>query len=184
MVAWLALIGVLLILAIQLWPKLSPLVSRLAAGAKGIDLRNVLIVALLLCLGAVLVGQRGCAMPEWASWSALTPSGPRVGVLVRESFDDTAQQARMINDLRSGPAAKYLAEKGHTLNILDDDETDPSDKPLPVLVSNGLAGAFANGQHKPPELLLFSGDKSLGKITIPADATADTVIAAFKAHGG
>lgn len=178
MVAWLALVVSLAVLAVVLWPKLSPLASKL----KGIDWRNALIAALAVVLLATLVGQRGCHLLSLPSWG-FTTSGPRVGYLVRESFDDTAQQARMINDLRSGPAAKYLAEKGHTLDILDDDETDADNKPLKLLADNGLAGAFTNGQHKPPELLLFVGGKAI-KTTIPADATADTVIAAFKAHGG
>lgn len=141
------------------------------------------VLAVALALLAVAVTGRGCSLPSW-QWSSLTTSGPRAGVLVRESFDDTPQQARMFNDLRSGPAAKYLAEKQHKLAILDDDETGTDGQPLVVLTANGVAGAFPDSQHKPPELLLFADGKMIIKTPIGADATAETVIAAFKANGG
>ncbi len=113
-------------------------------------------------------------------------AGPRLGVIVRESFDDTPAMSRMFDDFREGPAAKYLADHHDSITLLDDDETDASNQPLPFLVKYGLAGKFANGAHTPAELLIFTGDSSrlLGRQALPPDATADTVLAAFKKYGG
>lgn len=114
------------------------------------------------------------------------PSGPRAAVIVRESFDDTPSQAQLWKNMQAGDAHKYLASKQHTLTILDDDETGTDNQPLPLLVKYGLAGKMANGQHTPPELLLLTADgkRLIFRETLAPDATADTVLAAFKAHGG
>lgn len=137
-----------------------------------------LILALLLL--PFLFGDGGCSLPFGPS------AGPRSAVIVRESFDDTPAQSQLFKNLQSGDSDKYLASKQHVLTILDDDETGSDNQPLAFLVKYQLAGKMANGQHVQPELLIFTADMKqlLVRQSLPADATANTVLDAIKAHGG
>lgn len=92
--------------------------------------------------------------------------GPRHLVIVRESADDTPQIARTLTNLRQGTIAKQLADAGHKLTILDDDEAG-----VPVLEK------FK--PFTPPELLVLtlSGDKLVRRKRLP-DSAAQVLEAA------
>lgn len=94
-------------------------------------------------------------------------AGPRQVLIVREALDVTQAQSTMETDLRTGAADKYLAEKKHTLSILDDEEAMKAYAPYKQ------AGELLI--IAPPDKLLYRGD-------VPA--TADAVLAKLKEHGG
>lgn len=102
-------------------------------------------------------------------------TGPRDLLIVHESGDTTPDLARVITALRTGTAAQYLAEKKHTLTILDDEATDADGKPAPLLE-----------QFKPytvPELLIIAPPNKVLKRE-PLPASADGVLSSLKANGG
>lgn len=131
MVAWLALIVGLIALAVLLWPKLAPAASKLGGLAKGIDWWKVAALALGLALLVVLVGQRGCAVPQWLSWFSVGSSAPfaadKLTVLVVEesnpSQDLTAPP--WVNSTNSGSVRSYVLERGGDFRLID--QHNPTD---------------------------------------------------------
>lgn len=128
------------------------------------------LVLLAIPLAMFAGGMDGCTLP-----GVLTPSGPRTVLIVREASDSTSETARTLTTaLRTGEPAKYIAAKGHSLLILDDDSKDENGQPSPVLAK------FA--PFAVPELLIIAGDKAIHREKCPA--TADGVLAVLKAKGG
>jgi hypothetical protein len=93
-------------------------------------------------------------------------SGPRDATIYYESLNKTPAFNQMVVGLRNGDAAKYLAEKGTDLEVLDVTE---SPQPDPTLVL--------------PSLYVTAGESVLYKTTI-TDVKAPVVLEAIKAHGG
>lgn len=128
------------------------------------------LVLALVGLWLVFGGQTGGCVPVIG-----VPAGPRTVLIVREASDSTTETARVLTTaLRTGESAKYLAAKGHSLLILDDDSKDENGQPSPVLAK------FA--PFAVPELLIIAGDKAIHREKCPA--TADAVLAVLKAKGG
>lgn len=92
--------------------------------------------------------------------------GPRDATIYYESLNKTPAFNQMVVALRNGEPAKYLAEKGTDLEILDVSE---SPQPDPTLVL--------------PALYVTAGESVLYKTTI-TDVQAPVVLEAIKAHGG
>jgi hypothetical protein len=107
---------------------------------------------------------------------------PTVGkkhiVILRESADDTADHARIWNQLRTGDAAAYLAAKGHKLDILDDDSIGPDGQPAKLVTElKPLATSL------PFMFILEQSDgRPLHSQAVPA--TASQVLEVIKNHGG
>lgn len=104
-----------------------------------------------------------------------TPAGSRMVMLIHETADKSPQWAITINQLRTGSPAKYLADKGHTLFILDDDSLAGDVKwsdllrglPLPVVIVS----------DPKTKKVIYQG-------SIPNTITADGLLNIIKAHGG
>lgn len=92
--------------------------------------------------------------------------GPRAAVVYYESLNKTPAFNQMCVALRNGDAAKYLAEKGTSLQILDVSESPQPDAALAL-----------------PALYVTAGESVLYKTTI-TDVKAPVVLEAIKAHGG
>jgi hypothetical protein len=105
--------------------------------------------------------------------SPFNPPGPRLVVIVRESEDDTPAFGRMVTNLRNGEPAKTLEVGKHQLDVLDDDSPTAA-KWLPSLA----------GIQQPAVLVIAPPEKVLAKQSLPADATAATVLDILKANGG
>lgn len=110
-------------------------------------------------------------------------SGKRIILIVREAGEVTPAMARMEVALRNGEPAKYLAEKGHTLLILSDDQS------LPSTASQATKQAFEQAKGKAPALAIvdaeskdFSGVLSVERIA--TDMRSWDVIDAAKKAGG
>lgn len=106
------------------------------------------------------------------------PPGQRTVVIIRETADSTPELARMIVSLRAGTQAKYLADKGHPLLILDDDAVDQAGKPAAIVEK--LRPHFKD--IKLPALLILDGERVVNNEPLPP--TADAVIEAVKKAGG
>lgn len=97
--------------------------------------------------------------------------GARTVVIIHESADKTPELGSLIINLRKrgGTAQAYLAGKGHSLYILDDD----------------LQNKWALAPQQVPALfILDSTGKVLFEQAIPAGYTADNVIERLREHGG
>ena len=93
-------------------------------------------------------------------------AGPRDATIYHESLNKTPAFNQMVVGLRNGDAAKYLAEKGTDLEILDVTQSPQPDPSLAL-----------------PSLYVTAGDTVLYKTTI-TDVKAPVVLEAIKAHGG
>lgn len=98
-------------------------------------------------------------------------TGKRALVIVRESADQSPELGRLITSLRAGTESKYLLEKGHTLDVMDDDELDAQWK-------------AAIGDAKLPVILYV--DQATNKVlhSEAPPAKASTVIETLRANGG
>ena len=106
------------------------------------------------------------------------PGGKKHIVILRESADDTADQARIWNQLRTGDAAEYLASKGHKLDIFDDDSIGPDGQPAKLVTElKPLATSL------PFMFILDASDgRPLHSQAVPASASL--VMEVIKSHGG
>jgi hypothetical protein len=108
--------------------------------------------------------------------------GKRTLLIVSESASSTPATGRLITGLRNAPHATYITSKGHKLAVLDDDDVDENGQPTPVLAT---WRPHLVGMTLP---VLFVVDQPTGalvhKESLPATATADTVMATLRAHGG
>lgn len=134
--------------------------------------RKLAIVGLLVVL--LLRGGCGGVLPSAAS------AGPRSVVLVYESSDNTPAFARLVLDLRDGEAAKYLAEKNHTLTVIDRDAPDPNGD------RSKLLAKWSNEIGETPVVLVLdsTGAKLVGKGPIDKNGAASAVIDIVKKNGG
>jgi hypothetical protein len=111
-----------------------------------------------------------------------TPAGSRSVILIRETAETTAQLARLITSLRQGPSAEYLKSKKHSLTVLDDDAVGSDGKPYAVV--EAWRPHFA-GMTLPVLIIVDPATQTLlRKVSLPGDATDDTVIQMLKAYGG
>jgi hypothetical protein len=99
----------------------------------------------------------------------VAPSGPLRVVIIRESLDDTPELARLINALRNGPAAEYLAAKGHVLDVLDDDH--------PSVVADWTEGVQL------PAVAVLDGKTQQVLYREPLPATADELVEWLQGKG-
>jgi hypothetical protein len=126
-------------------------------------------LAVLALAGWLILGDgQGCSLPI----PGVLP-GPRLVVIVRESESDSPAFARMVTNLRNGEAATALETGKHQLDVLDDDSPTAA-KWLPAL----------QGLQQPAVMVVAPPDKVLAKQSLPADATAATVLSLLKANGG
>lgn len=109
-----------------------------------------------------------------------TPAGPRTVIILRESAEDTTALARLITNLQAGPGRDYLKSKGHACFVLDDDATDASDRPSPLV--EGWKKAL--NLPFPVVAILDSKANVLYKQTLGKDSTAEEVLALLKKWGG
>jgi hypothetical protein len=106
------------------------------------------------------------------------PGGQKHIVILRETADDTPEQARMWNLLRTGEHAAYLKSKGHKLEILDDDSVDQNGQP-----SKLVEGLKPLATSLPFLFILEPSDgRPLHSQAVPA--TAAQVMEVIKSHGG
>ena len=125
-----------------------------------------LALALWLAIGA----------PHGGGCSVVVPAaGPRQLLVVRETADTTPEFGRYLTELRAGETAKYLKEKKHTLEILDQNGKDENGQPAAELVKYQ--------PFSPPELFIIAPpDKLLSRQKLPPNPAE--LLAAVKANGG
>lgn len=104
--------------------------------------------------------------------------GPRTLVIVRESEDDNPLFGQMSVALRFGDKAKILAERGHRVIILDDDETDEDGQPVPL-----LKALVPLNPQLPALFILDENSRVLHHETLN-DLTADRVMKVLEDNGG
>lgn len=107
---------------------------------------------------------------------------PTVGkkhiVILRETLDDTPEQARAWNLLRTGENAAYIKSKGHRLEILDDDSVDQDGQPSKLVAElKPLATTL-------PFMFILEPSDGRPLHSQPAPATAAQVMEVIKSHGG
>jgi hypothetical protein len=107
------------------------------------------------------------------------PVGKLTAVIVHETEDDSPAVARMFIGLRSGASAKWLADQGHKLLILDDDTVDATGQPVQL-----VATLKALGVPMPALFVLDGQDRVLLKQTLAEGTTADNVIELLRRAGG
>ncbi len=117
-------------------------------------------------LGVLLIGVSLLSFAHQRGWFAQVIPGPRDATIYYESADKTTAFNQMVVGLRTGDAAKYLAEKGTDLEILDVTQSPQPDPSLAL-----------------PALYVTAGESVLYKTTI-TDVKASPVLEAIKAHGG
>jgi hypothetical protein len=120
--------------------------------------RKIVGVLLILVSLVSFAHQRG--------FLATVIPGPRDATIYYESLNKTPAFNQMVVGLRNGDAAKYLAEKGTDLEVLDVTEAPQPDPTLAL-----------------PSLYVTAGESVLYKTTI-TDVQAPVVLEAIKAHGG
>lgn len=132
------------------------------------------------------------------AWPVVPPPGPGPGpgpnppppdvvvegrrnvVIIHESEDDSALFAQMMIGLRAGANASYLASKGHTLLILDDEAADQNGQP-----NETVAALLPLNSTLPALFILDAGDgRPLHNETLSASATAADVMGILREHGG
>lgn len=132
----------------------------------------VLVVIAVLSLAA----QRGFVIPPPGPGPPKppTPGGPCAVVILHESEDDTVQFGQLSVALRSGVAAKYIADHGHTLDILDDD------------VTNAQAAELAKHNVGRPSLFIMDArtKATLFEQQIPESMTPAKFVEVLDAHDG
>lgn len=124
-------IAVLVLIALQLWPRVQPLLARLPVGGVMEWLRANAITLLIAGICGVLAGWSTPPnlRPSLPSWVTISPAGPRKIYIVREQEADDTKFAVLKVQLRNGAFADYLKSKGHTLEICDDDDAPPQFAP-------------------------------------------------------
>lgn len=100
----------------------------------------------LLVFAAILLALR-------LGGGAILPSGPRTLIIAEETSNTPTALASLEVQLRDGPAAKTLADKGHKLLILDNEDEAiakyrPFDDAKPELLIEA-AGKFRSRQPVP-----------------------------------
>lgn len=111
-----------------------------------------------------------------------SPAGKRAVLFIWESADSSPAVASLITNLRAGTAAKYFADKGHTLNLLDDDEVNEDGKPSALL--EAWKPHFA-GMKLPALFVIDPATKALlHKQEIAPTVTADSIVEIVRQHGG
>lgn len=104
--------------------------------------------------------------------------GKRLIVILHETADTTPAEAAIFTALRVGEQARYLADKGHSLLILDDDAEGPSGESVAL-----VARLKAEGVPLPAQFVLDPATKSvLGKQ--PLSSSAAGVVEFAKGYGG
>lgn len=107
-----------------------------------------------------------------------TPAGPRTVLIVHETAETTAEWARTINALRTGPQSQYLKDKQHRLFILDDDSVGSDGRPSLESWSKVLAGMAL-----PVVMVLDEQAKVvIHKESVAKDTTADRILGIVKGH--
>lgn len=119
----------------------------------------------------------------WQSMGASASGGASLFIVLHEpSQDDNAfsQLAVALQDEQSA-TAKSIADAGWHLMVLPDDAKDSNKNPLPILKTLGVYDTINDSTH---ELLSVApSSKLVAKETIPAGASADTVLSMMKARG-
>ncbi len=109
---------------------------------------------------------------------APSPVGKRHIVILRETSDDTPEQARAWNLLRSGENASYIKAKGHKLEILDDDSVDQDGQPSKLVEQlKPLASSL-------PFMFILEPSDGRPLHSQAAPATAAQIMEVIKNHGG
>ncbi len=107
-----------------------------------------------------------------------SPVGKRHIVILRETSDDTPEQARAWNLLRSGENASYIKAKGHKLEILDDDSVDQDGQPSKLVEQlKPLASSL-------PFMFILEPSDGRPLHSQAAPATAAQIMEVIKSHGG
>jgi hypothetical protein len=129
----------------------------------------------------------------FAAWTAygegglpFLPSGPRAVLIIHEAGDTTPTLARLKTGLRTGEAAKYLKEKGHTLLILDDDAKDQNDQPSPVVAhwKPHLEGVTLPAIVIGSDATNPAAGSLIHRQSLPPEATPASTLEILKANGG
>jgi hypothetical protein len=106
--------------------------------------------------------------------------GARHAVIVYETADVTPAFARLLNGLRSGVNAKYLADHKHVLSLIDDDAVNADGAKAALLAKYAESVRF-------PRSLIVTDAKSGAVIAIGEltdGSTAAGVIEFLKQNGG
>lgn len=146
--------------------------------------RNIglLLLVVAASLGVVRVG--GCDLGSIHLPSIVTPNAPESFALafVRESSQQTPDQGRLITSLRAGEAGKYLAEKKHSLEIIDLDDRDENGQP-----AKGVAevAEVLKGNKLPALVVLDPKSRRVLEIReIPPATTGAEFVQILKGCGG
>lgn len=109
-----------------------------------------------------------------------TAAGPREVAIVYETKDVTPAFSRLLNTMRSGPAADYLKSKNHHLDEIDYDAKSVEGVKADVLEKYGAELTYKRN--------LIIADKASGKLIahseLTDDLTAAAVIEYLKKNGG
>lgn len=137
--------------------------------------RANIALALVVLLGVVNGGAlQGC---DWDIPSVITPDveGPLRAVILNETEDSTPAYARLYTALRTGTADAWFAERGHKLDIIDDD----LDRPYRALCEQEA------GATRPALVILGNGDKDVvATHPVTEETTADNVVEWMRRAGG
>lgn len=109
------------------------------------------------------------------------PAGKRRIVILHEQADDSVKFAALKVQLRDGANAKWLAERGHSLLILDKDATDQNGKP-DANVKSWLS--LVGGKVPSIVVVDISTQKVVHSSELKPDETAAGVVELVKRTGG
>lgn len=135
-------------------------------------------LALLVVGIAMGWGAHYVPLPSLSGWGAVvSTSGPRQTLVVREADDDDDARSTLFKNLQSSDVAfrEWLKAKGHTLEVVDDDEKG----------SDGAPSKFLSPLQpfKPAgEVLVFNTGKLVSRSPLPA--TVAEVKALIEKAGG
>lgn len=107
-------------------------------------------------------------------------AGPRTVLIVYETEEVTPSFSRLLNGLRTGEHAKYLADHKHVLHEIDDDASSVEGGKSPLLEK------YAESVKYPRSLII--ADTATGKVVAVGEltdaSTAAGVIKVLKDNGG
>jgi hypothetical protein len=131
---------------------------------------------------AAIVAEVGRVVAELGGAPPVPPGPVTVGtrriVILHETNDDQPEDAALYVTLQNGPVAAYAREKGHLLDILDDDPDNQPPAVAEMLAKLNVLGV------PPPSLFIL--DKATGAVIHkqPRPATADEILTVVKTNGG
>lgn len=146
---------------------------------------NVALVGIAAFCVLAVSGVPSLPSIQWPKieWPSIGPAVATHFIVLHEATKDDARFGELAQELQDfdSPVSKEIAAAGWDVDILDDNQTTGTNQPHPTLAALGLFDTIDDGRR---ELVAFNPPASLvAKEPIPADATAETVLAMIRAKG-